>query len=72
MAQEAVDELGGTSHAPTARRITVEAEPDATMNLKYNVPIMGTHTDDHSFLIECYLTDSTSRLPQKRLLCHCS
>ena len=61
MAQEAVDELGGTSHAPTARRISVEAEPDATMNLKYNVPIRGTQKDDHSFLIECFLTDSTSR-----------
>ena len=64
MAREAVDELGGSSHAPTARRITVEAGPDAAMKLKYHVPITGTHKDDCSFLIECYLTDSTSMLPQ--------
>ena len=61
----AIDQMGGISQEPTARRITVEAETDATKKLKYNVPIIGTQEDHCSFLIKCYLPDSTSKQLQK-------
>ena len=65
MAQKTVDEFEGSSRVPPAQRITVVAGPDATVDLHYRVPITGTHQEDCSFLIECRLPDSTSRLPQK-------
>ena len=68
MEQEVVDELGGSSRAPTTRRITVEAGPDAVMKLKYHVPITGTHRENCSFLIECDLPDSMSKLFKRRVL----
>ena len=60
--REAIDEMGGSSHEPTSRRITVQAEAAATEYLNYNVPVSGTDKDDCSFLIECYLPGSTSML----------
>ena len=66
VSQETIDEKGGTSHEPTSRRITVEAEAGATKKLKYHVPVSGTEKDDRSFLIECHLSGSTSMLPQKK------
>ena len=68
MSQEVVDEMGRTSHEPTSRRITVEAESGATKKLKYNVPISGTEKADRSFLIEYQLPGSTSKLPQKKFI----
>ena len=64
--REAIDEMGGTSHEPTSRRITVEAEPVATEKLKYNVPVSGTEKDDRSFLIECDLPGFFCTLPWKK------
>ena len=67
MSREAIDEVGGTNHEPTSRRITVEAEAAATEKLKYNIPVSGTQTDNCSFLIEYYLPGSTSMLPQENI-----
>ena len=65
MLREAIDQMGGISREPTARRITVEAEPEANKNLKHNVPITGTQEDDCSFLIQCDLPESNSMQLQK-------
>ena len=69
ISREAVDQFEGirdSAHAPISQRITVAAKPEAIVNLHYRVPIKGTNRTESSFLIECDLPDSTSRLPQKR------
>ena len=46
----------------------MEANPDATETLKYNVLVSGTEKDDRSFLIEYQLPGSTSKTPQKKII----
>ena len=66
--QKPVNDWDG-SDEPINRKITVQAGPGANTELNYHVPIIGTATDDCSFLIQCHLLDPTSRLLQKEYRC---